>query len=246
MKAAELFVPKAETISLFLDVDGTLLDLAPTPDAVVVSSALLDELTLAERRLDGALALVSGRPIEELDRLFAPLRLRASGVHGAEIRYAPLEPVRSLTSERMPERAWPQLQRLLEGFPGVFAENKGVSYAVHYKLAPTVEAELFLALKRYAADFVTSGLDVVRGLMVFELKLPGFDKGAAIRRFMARAPFAGRRPVFIADDKMDWPGFETVLALGGVGFSVGREMAGLTGSFSQPAAVRAWLGKVAA
>ena len=246
MKAAELFVPKAETISLFLDVDGTLLDLAPTPDAVVVSSALLDELTLAERRLDGALALVSGRPIEELDRLFAPLRLRASGVHGAEIRYAPLEPVRSLTSERMPERAWPQLQRLLEGFPGVFAENKGVSYAVHYKLAPTVEAELFLALKRYAADFVASGLDVVRGLMVFELKLPGFDKGAAIRRFMARAPFAGRRPVFIADDKMDWPGFETVLALGGVGFSVGHEMAGLTGSFSRPAAVRAWLGKVAA
>src|SRR6202035_232906 len=101
-------------------------------------------------------------------------------------------------------------------------------------------------LKRYAADFVTSGLDVVRGLMVFELKLPGFDKRAAIRRFMARAPFAGRPPVFIADDKMDCPGFETVLALGGVGFSVGREMAGLSGSFPQPAAVRAWLGRVAA
>jgi trehalose 6-phosphate phosphatase len=175
MKAAELLVPKAETISLFLDVDGTLLDIAPTPDAVVVSEALLDELTQVERRLDGALALVSGRTIAELDRLFAPLRLRASGVHGAEIRYAPLEATRLLTNERLPDRAWSQLQRLLEDFPGVFAENKGVSFAVHYSLAPSVEAELFLALKRYAEDFVALGLGVIRGRMVFELKLPGFD-----------------------------------------------------------------------
>src|SRR5260370_38099753 len=91
----DVFVPKAESICLFLDVDGTLIDLAPTPDAVVVSSALLEELSLAERRLDGALALVSGRPIAELDRLFAPIKLRASGVHGAEIRYSPFEPTRS-------------------------------------------------------------------------------------------------------------------------------------------------------
>jgi trehalose 6-phosphate phosphatase len=246
MGAADLFVPKAETISLFLDVDGTLLDLAPTPDSVVVSEALIDELRSVEARLDGALALVSGRPIAELDRLFAPLRLRASGVHGAEIRYAPLEPTRSLTYERLPEEAWIQLQALLENFPGAFAENKGVTFAVHYNLAGPVEAELFLALKRYAHPFVALGVDVFRGRMVFEVRLPGFDKGSAIRRFMAHAPFAGRRPVFIADDKMDWPGFETVLELGGVGFSVGGEMAGLSGSFPRPAAVRAWLGKVAA
>jgi trehalose 6-phosphate phosphatase len=246
MKAAELFVPKAESVCLFLDVDGTLIDLAPTPDAVVVSETLLEELTRLERSLDGALAFVSGRTIEELDGLFAPLRLRASGVHGAEIRYAPLEPILSLTNERFPDGAWSRLQVLIEQFPGVFAENKGASYAVHYKLVPWLEADLFLALKRYAENFLALGVQVIRGLMVFELKLPGFDKGAAIRRFMARAPFAGRRPVFIADDKMDWPGFETVLALGGVGFSVGREIAGLTGSFPQPAAVRAWLGKVAA
>jgi trehalose 6-phosphate phosphatase len=241
-----LFVPKAETISLFLDVDGTLLDIAPTPESVVVSDALLDELRLVEQRLDGALALVSGRPIGELDRLFAPLRLRASGVHGAEIRYAPQEPTRSLARERLPDHAWTQLQRLIEGFPGVFAENKGVSYAVHYNFARDSERELFAALQRYVIPFAATGVKVIQGLMVFEVKLPGFDKGSAIRRFMARPPFAGRRPVFIADDKMDWPGFETVLALGGVGFSVGREMAGLSGSFARPAAVRAWLGKVTA
>jgi trehalose 6-phosphate phosphatase len=246
MAARDIFVPKAESISLFLDVDGTLIDLAPTPDAVIVSTALVEELSMAAIRLDGALALVSGRPIDELDRLFSPLRLRASGIHGAEIRYSPLEATRSLTSERLPDAAWIVLQRLLESFPGAFAENKGVSFAVHYNLAGPIEGELFLELQRFVRRFAQFELELVAGHLVFEIKLPGFDKGSAIRRFMARAPFAGRRPVFIADDKMDRPGFETVLALGGIAFSVGSEMAGLSGSFSQPAGVRAWLGKVMA
>jgi trehalose 6-phosphate phosphatase len=246
MKAADIFVPKAETICLFLDVDGTLLDLAPTPDAVVVSSALLDELALVERRLDGALALVSGRPIDELDRLFAPLRLRASGIHGAEIRYSPLEATKTLTKDRLSEQAWTDLLALIEDFPGVYAENKGVSFAVHYNLAGPVEGELFSALRRYVQKFMAFEPEFAWGHFVVEIKLPGFDKGAAIKRFMARSPFAGRRPVFIADDKIDRPGFEAVLALGGVAFSVGAELAGVSGSFSHPAAVRAWLGKVSA
>jgi trehalose 6-phosphate phosphatase len=246
MAARDIFVPKAESISLFLDVDGTLIDLAPTPDAVVVSKALIEELSTAASRLDGALALVSGRPIDELDRLFSPLRLRASGIHGAEIRYSPHEPKRILTNDRLPDVAWDALQQLLESFPGAFAENKAVSFAVHYNLAGPIEGELFLRLRRFVERFAQLELELVAGHLVFEIKLPGFDKGSAIRRFMARAPFAGRRPVFIADDKMDRPGFETVLALGGIAFSVGSEMAGLSGSFAQPAGVRAWLGKVMA
>jgi trehalose 6-phosphate phosphatase len=244
--AVDLFLPKAETICLFLDVDGTLLDLAPTPDAVVVSDALIDELASAERRLDGALALVSGRPVVELDRLFKPLRLRASGVHGGEIRYSPHEPIKSLLNQKLPEAAWADLQRVLEEFPGTFAENKGVSFAVHYNLAGPVEEELFAALKRYGSRLAAFGPEVLRGRLVFEIKLPGFDKGAAIKRFMAHSPFAGRRPVFIADDKLDRPGFDAVQALGGVAFSVGSEISGLSGTFSHPAAVRAWLGKVTA
>ncbi len=246
MKAVDLFTPKANAISLFLDVDGTLLDLAPTPDAVAVSPLLVDELALAEQRLNGALALVSGRPIEQLDRLFAPLRLRASGIHGAEIRYLPGESTLSLTNDRLPATAWVDFQRLLDDFPGAFAENKGVSFAAHYNQARSVEAELFLALGRFVERFAQLELELAAGHFIFEVKLSGFDKGGAIRRFMARAPFAGRRPVFIADDKMDRPGFETALALGGAAFSVGVEMPGLSGSFARPAAVREWLAKVAA
>jgi trehalose 6-phosphate phosphatase len=244
MTAMDLPAPDADTLCLFLDVDGTLIDLAPTPDSVVVSSALLDELAQAERRLDGALALVSGRPIDELDGLFTPLRLRASGVHGAEIRYAPREPTQALTVERLPRDVWEDLGRILARFPGAFAENKGVTFAIHYNLAGPIEAELFSDLRRLASRFPFLELELIPGNLVFELKLPGFDKGAAIRRFMAHAPFAGRRPVFIADDRMDGPGFAAVLALGGLAFSVGFEMAGLTGSFAEPASVRAWLGKV--
>lgn len=246
MKAADQFVPTATAISLFLDVDGTLVDLAPTPDAVAVPPSLVDDLAMAERRLDGALALVSGRPIEQLDRLFAPLRLRASGIHGAEIRYLPHEPTQSLTSDRLPAVAWVDFQRRLGAFPGVLAENKGVSFAAHYNLAGPVGSELFLALERFVEQFARLDLELTAGHLVFEVKLPGFDKGTAIRQFMGQAPFAGRRPVFIADDKMDRPGFEAALALGGAAFSVGVEMPGLSGSFAQPAAVREWLAKVAA
>src|SRR5579862_8426170 len=127
MKATDFFVPEAGAISLFLDVDGTLLDLAPTPDSVAVPTSLIDELDHAERRLEGALALVSGRPIEQLDFLFSPLRLPASGVHGAEIRYAPYEPTQLLIEDCLPANAWADFQRLLDAFPGSLAENKGVS-----------------------------------------------------------------------------------------------------------------------
>jgi trehalose 6-phosphate phosphatase len=243
MHAADQFA--AEEISLFLDVDGTLVDLEPTPDAVSIPPSLVEELATAGRRLDGALALVSGRPIDELDRLFQPLRLPASGIHGAEIRYLPGEPKRSLTSGRLPPAVWIEFQRRCAEFPGVRTENKGVSFAAHYNLARSVEAELLLALRRFVEAFSRFELELIAGRFVFEVKLPGFDKGEAIRRFMRRAPFAGRRPVFIADDNMDRPGFEAALALGGAAFSVGAEMAGLSGSFARPAAVREWLGQVA-
>jgi trehalose 6-phosphate phosphatase len=232
---------KRQEIALFLDVDGTLLDLAPHPDAVEVPAGLVGVLATVERRLDGALALVSGRSIAALDRLFAPLRLPASGVHGAEIRYTRDGAGRMPTERHMPPPVWPVLVRLLEGFPGTFAEDKRASYAVHYRQASGSEADLAAALERLVARFAAFGLELTAGQFVFEIRLPGFDKGKAIGSFMTKPPFRDRRPVFIADDAMDRAGFDMALRRGGFAYSVGRQLPGLSGSFPGPAAVRAWL-----
>jgi trehalose 6-phosphate phosphatase len=232
---------RAREIGLFLDVDGTLLDLAPHPDTVAVPADLIGALAAAERGLDGALALISGRPIAALDRLFAPLRLRASGVHGAEIRRTRNGAGRMPRGRRMPPEVWPDLVRLLARFPGTFAEDKRASLAVHYRTARSSADELNAALARLVAGFASCELELAAGHLVFEIRRPGFDKGKAIEVFMAKAPFRGRRPVFIADDAMDRAGFDAALARGGLAYSVGRELPGLSGCFSEPAAVRIWL-----
>lgn len=236
--------PVPQEIALFLDVDGTLLDLAPHPDAVSVPPLLRPVLTAVRDRLGGAVALVSGRPIEALDRLFAPVRLAAAGVHGAEIRDRPEDMARP-TSRPLPECAWPALMRLLDRFPGSFAENKGASFAVHYRLADAAAAELHAALDRFRQEFTEPEVELTSGHRVFELRVAGFDKGRAILSFLAQAPFVGRRPVFIADDEMDRPGFQAVLARGGSAYSVGAALPGLSGWFRQPADLRAWLERLA-
>jgi trehalose 6-phosphate phosphatase len=230
-------------IGLFLDVDGTLLDIAPRPEAVEVKASLLDDLAAAERALGGALALVSGRPIAELDRLFAPLRLAASGTHGAELRHWPGGPIASLAPGHLGDDAWEQLRQLLAELPGSYAENKGASFAVHYPDPGTDATRLRSALARLMDRVAEPGrpLKLIAGHAVFELQLDGFDKGRAIRRFMADRPFHGRRPVFIGDDEIDRAGFDTALALGGLAFSVGIELSGLSGRFDGPGAVRDWL-----
>jgi trehalose 6-phosphate phosphatase len=234
-----------ERIGLFLDVDGTILDFADHPDGVDMPDRLIEHMVRVERCLAGAFALVSGRPIESLDRLFTPVRFRASGVHGAEIRLSPEGPCERLTNCNLSRELWDGLAAVLTGFPGTFAEDKRVSFAVHYSADPHEEAELALALAAFLAQWRSTGrIEMIRSRRVLEIKLAGFDKGRAIDRFMAEAPFEGRIPVFIADDPADWPGFEAVLARGGIGYSVGRVMPGLSGSFCGPAAVRAWLGSI--
>jgi len=233
----------AREIGLFLDVDGTLLDLAPRPEAVEVAASLVDDLAAVELALSGALALVSGRPIAELDRLFAPLRLCASGVHGAEIRRSQGGAVVGLAAGQLGEKAWCVLEHLLADFPGSYAENKGASFAVHYPDPGTDIAQLRQALSRLADRIAPADrkLKLLAGHAVFEVQLDGFDKGRAIARFMAEEPFLGRRPVFIGDDEIDRAGFDAALALGGLAYSVGAALPRLSGTFAGPGAVRAWL-----
>jgi trehalose 6-phosphate phosphatase len=241
MKEPDAAQFRPESVSLFLDVDGTLIEFAPTPDTVVVPPALLEQLASLENRLGGALALVSGRQIVDLDALFAPLNLRASGVHGSEIRYEPGGAVARLASTQLGDEIWNDLQRVIARFPGSFSENKGYSFAVHYRFANASANEFCKALRDFVRRIPTPPLEVVAGHFVYEIKLAGIDKGSAIERFMMRNPFAGRTPIFIGDDRIDQPGFDKVTALGGVAYSVGAELLGVSGWFSRPTAVRAWL-----
>jgi trehalose 6-phosphate phosphatase len=231
-----------ENIALFLDVDGTLIDLAPRPDLVVVPSALISGLASAANRLAGALALISGRPITELDRLFAPLRLRAAGVHGAELRLSLDGAMTCAVAPPLPAELWQDLVRLVDRFPGTFTEDKRASFTVHYPFSDADEQDLAAALARLVARFPQQKIELMKGHKVLEIKRIGVDKGKAIERFMAGVPFTNRVPVFIADDPVvDRTGFEAALALGGMSFSVGAELRGLTGYFPEPEAVRAWL-----
>jgi trehalose 6-phosphate phosphatase len=229
-------------MSLFLDVDGTLLDLAERPSEVTAPAGLVETLAKAERKLDGALALVSGRPIEELDRLFDPLRLRAAGVHGAEMRFEPYAPpVSSSGAKELPGSLWTALAEVLARFPGAFAENKRFSFAVHYRLATDIEAPLREAVMRLVEVESRIPIEVLNAHCAIELRAPGFDKGRAVEAFLAAPPFLGRTPIFVGDDTTDEAGFSVVSARGGFAYSVGERRPGAIGAFARPAEVREWL-----
>jgi trehalose 6-phosphate phosphatase len=217
---------------LFLDVGGTLGRFAPHPDAVEVPTDLVDALSAAEQRLAGALGLISGRRIAALDRLFAPLKLRASGVHGAEIRYAH-DGVLGIPKEwHMPARVRPKFSWLLDRFLGTFAEYKRASLAVPYRMASWVGEKPGAALARLVAKFAAFELELVAGNLVFRIRRRGFDKGKA--KLMAKTPFLDRRPMFVAGDAMDPAGFDVTSR--GASLLI-RSTAGLprlSGCFSQP------------
>lgn len=229
---------------LFLDVDGTLIDIAPTPDSVVIPAGLIDDLRRAERAFGGALALVSGRSIAGLDRLFTPLKLPASGVHGAEFRFGDRKDALWIKAAPLPSLVSDGLMAVLDDFPMTIAENKSFSVAIHYRAVPASGPRLREALERFLAARIDLGLQILPGHCVFEIKRPDINKGAAIEVFLERAPFAGRRPVFIGDDVTDAPGFTVVASRGGWGYSVGDAFPGVSGTFTDPAAVRRWLASI--
>jgi trehalose 6-phosphate phosphatase len=206
--------------AFFLDVDGTLGDIAPTPSAVVIADHVPDTLTRLAVLSGSAVALVSGRTIAEVDRLFAPLHLPVAGLHGLERRNAAGEIFRPRVKAGSSEPIRRALQDFASTHPGTLVEDKGISIALHFRGAAGVEKEaeglVAALLARHGAT-----LELQRGKMVLELRPRGADKGAAIRAFMAEPPFAGRIPVFVGDDVTDEAGFATINELDGISIRVG-------------------------
>jgi len=224
---------------LFLDVDGTLIELADTPFDVRVPADLSALLRSMSERLGGALALVSGRSIDYLDRLFAPLRLPCAGLHGVERRAADgaLHATQVPISELDPVR--PLLANLVQQNRGSLLEDKGRTIAVHYRLAPEA-ASAIVAGVASIATMLGEAYQVQAGDRMLEIKPRAFDKGIAVNAFMAEPPFHGRTPFYVGDDLTDLDGFAAVRACGGISIAVGDRVTG-TYQFDGPAEVSAWL-----
>ena len=232
---------------MFLDLDGTLVTIAATPETAQPAPGLLPLLECLGVATDGALALISGRALASIDAMLAPLRLPAAGLHGAERRRAD----GSIVSDRAPREGLDRLRPLLlaavAAEPGLRLEDKGGSLALHYRLVP----EQGPALRRLAQSIAASepGLRVIDGRKVVEFQPLGMDKGRAIAAFLAEPPFAGRTPIFAGDDATDEDGFAEVERRGGMSIRIANAEATSTRATSyrlpSVAALHRWLKNVA-
>jgi trehalose 6-phosphate phosphatase len=223
--------------ALFLDFDGTLAEIAPRPELVQVPGDLVHMLRLLARKLDGALAIVSGRSLVDLDGFLAPLLLPAAAEHGAVQRF---------TEDAVRHLALPDLQdikRVALALAGqherLRVEIKSAAVAVHYRQAPELEALCVQAMAEAVKR--TPDVDLMQGKCVIEIKPASVSKGAAIQAFMAQAPFAGRVPVFAGDDTTDEAGFSAVQAMGGQGIKIGEGHSQADYRCASPALLRQWL-----
>ncbi|MGC3986199.1 MAG: trehalose-phosphatase [Pseudorhodoferax sp.] len=227
----------AAASALFLDFDGTLVELAPEPDAIVIPPELVPLLAALRERLGGALAVVSGRAVGAIDTFLHPLDLPVAGVHGSERRAADgnlvLLPTPSLDTV---EQA---AARLLHEHPALAVEPKRGAVALHYRQAPQLEELCRRTME--AAVAASPGVTLLHGKMVFEAKSSLANKGKALGDFLQEAPFAGRKPVFLGDDTTDEPGFQVAQKLGGTGIKVGAGDTLAQHRIAGPAAVRAGL-----
>lgn len=227
--------------ALFLDVDGTLLPFADRPDDVGVDAALLALLTELGERLDGALALVSGRTLLTLDALFRPLRLPAGGLHGLELRYPDGAVARWPVDREALSRLRAGMTAIVQRQPRLHLEDKGSSLALHYRRAPAL-AESALAAAAGLVAALGPAFVLQPGDHVAEIRPAGADKGRALASLMTSAPFAGRLPVMLGDDLTDEHAFAAAQRLGGFGVVVGgRRPTVARHALPDIGAVRAWL-----
>jgi trehalose 6-phosphate phosphatase len=231
--------------AILLDIDGTILDIAPTPREVFVPPKLRDTLARLQDLTGGALALVSGRLLGDIDLIFAPLKLAAVGGHGAELRPVPTAEPQRRAASLSPELK-DSLAALTQLGPGILAEDKGYSLALHYRLAPDLGPALQAAVADICDQLPAGTVEILPGKAVLEVKPARLNKALAVAELMQHPPFRSRHPIFIGDDITDEPVFEVIPQFGGLGFSVGRVVAGMDGYFDGPEEVRAWLDQIVA
>jgi trehalose 6-phosphate phosphatase len=228
--------------ALFLDVDGTLLDLARTPDRVRVPHDLLSALQRLSHELSGAFAFVSGRSLASIDKLFSPFKPAAIGAHGGEIRGLDGQVA---VASALPDPVREVFEGLARNIPGLLLEDKKCALALHYRLAPEARPVLTAAMEKHAKLFEAEKVHVLHGKAVIEARPLGVDKGTAVMALARQKPFAGRAILFGGDDTTDLDVFRILPSLGGRGFSVGRHFPGAEHVFESPRAVRLWLTRTA-
>src|ERR1700761_2684495 len=234
-------VPHLSETAILLDIDGTLLDFAPTPREVWVPPGLPETLRGLLERTSGALALVSGRSLNDIDLIFAPDQFPAVGGHGAEMRLNTVSEAVATHAPPMDKELKLRLAAIAKLSPGILLEDKGYSLALHYRLAPHAEKAIYEAVSLIRADLPNAPIEVLPGKCVCEIKHAGFNKASGVLELMSHEPFRGRRPVFIGDDVTDESVFAIMPDFAGLAFSVGRRAQGVAGHFGEPRDVREWL-----
>ncbi|MDQ8154038.1 MAG: trehalose-phosphatase [Gemmatimonadota bacterium] len=231
--------PRSEW-AYFFDIDGTLSELAPTPERALLAPALRDRILALRAQCDGAVAVVSGRPLRDIDRLFQGHVLAAAGQHGAERRDASGRVTHVPVVRELLDDAHANLARFVARNPKLLLEDKGGSLALHYRAAPAMAGvahrTMLAEQRRLGHAFVVQG-----GKRLVELVPEGIDKGGAVRAFLDERPFRGRLPVFIGDDVSDEPAFAAVAARGGHSIKVGTGPTAARWRLRSVGAVRAWL-----
>jgi len=239
-----LLVPHLSETALLLDIDGTLLELKPTPREVFVPEGLSATLGGLLERTSGAMALVSGRSLNDIDLIFAPDQFPAVGGHGAEMRLGSSDEAVAVHAPPLDKELKRRLATIAKLSPGILLEDKGYSLALHYRLAPHAEKAIYEAVSLIRADLPNAPIEVLPGKCVCEIKHSGFTKASGVRELMMHEPFKGRRPLFIGDDITDETVFAIMPDFDGLSFSVGRRALGVDGHFDSPADVREFLAQL--
>ena len=224
--------------AVFLDLDGTLLEIAEHPDAVAPSDELKRLLEKLPVATGGAVALISGRTVEDVDQILAPHRLAVAGVHGTQRRSVEGRMNHAAVSVEWVERLRPGLEQFVELHPGLLLEDKALSLAIHYRSRPDLQK----VVSEFIADLeLPPEVERLQGRKVVELKSRHTDKGQAIRAFMSERPFLNRTPVFVGDDVTDEAGFLVVNEMGGVSVKVGGGPTAAAWTLPNVSHVLSWL-----